>query len=185
MSNSRLIQRSVEECQHSFKILIDVFIHAEQGILQPQLIPMKKIRNYIMKQKLPSGTDYPNFPFPEILKIISPSIYSYKKYLVYVLEIPLIFPTEYHLYKLIPFPVVVNKEEATYGYINLNKELISSDSLQRHYGKRNINELMKCFQPRQMVYLCKAEIPISTYVPEMDCEATLLQPSTVEVPKIC
>jgi hypothetical protein len=143
----RMIQRSVDECQHSFEMLIDVFIHAEQGILQPQLIPMKKIRKYIMKQKLPSGMDYPNFPFPETLKIITPSIYSYKKYLVYVLEIPLIFLTEYHLYKLIPFPVVVNKKEATYGYINLNKELIFSDSLS-HYGKMNTNRPSEVFSAK-------------------------------------
>jgi hypothetical protein len=73
----RLIQRGVEECQHTFEVLIFAFVHAGQGILQPQLMPTKKIRNYIKTQKLPSGTDYPNFPFPEMLKIRTPkkSIY--------------------------------------------------------------------------------------------------------------
>jgi methyl-accepting chemotaxis protein len=33
----RLVQRSIDECQHSFEIIIDAFIHAEQGTLQPQL----------------------------------------------------------------------------------------------------------------------------------------------------
>jgi hypothetical protein len=31
------------ESQHSFEILIDAFIHAEQGTLQPQLITAEKI----------------------------------------------------------------------------------------------------------------------------------------------
>jgi hypothetical protein len=119
-----------------------------------------------------------------MIKIITPIIYSYKKYLVYVLEIPLILPIEYQLYKLTPFPVAINKE-SSYGYINIDKEIIFSETLQNHYGKMNVNELMKCFQPNQKVYLCKAEIPIKNYIPGMDCEATLLQPSTLEVPKIC
>jgi hypothetical protein len=34
-------------------------------------------------------------------------------------------------------------------------------------------------------YVCKEEIPIYTYVPEADCQATLLHPSTVKVSEIC
>jgi hypothetical protein len=33
--------------------------------------------------------------------------------------------------------------------------------------------------------MCKEEIPIYTYVPEADCEAILLHPSTVKVPENC
>jgi hypothetical protein len=80
----RFVQRGTDECQHSFEILIDAFVHAEQGTLQPQLITAEKIRNFIMTHKLPSGTDYPNFPFPELSKIIKPNIYSYKQFLVCV-----------------------------------------------------------------------------------------------------
>jgi hypothetical protein len=38
----RMIQRGIDESQHSFEILIDAFVHAEQGTLQPQLITAKK-----------------------------------------------------------------------------------------------------------------------------------------------
>jgi hypothetical protein len=62
----RMIQRGIDESQHSFEILIDAFIHAEQGTLQPQLITAEKIKNLLGKEKLPSGLDYPNFPFPEL-----------------------------------------------------------------------------------------------------------------------
>jgi hypothetical protein len=86
----RLIQRGVDESQHSFETLIDASVHAEQGTLQPRLITAEKIKNLLGNQKLPSGLDYPNFPFPELQKIITPNTYSYNKYLVCVLEIPLI-----------------------------------------------------------------------------------------------
>jgi hypothetical protein len=93
---------------------LTLFIHAEQGTLQPQLITTEKIKNLLGNQKLPNGLDYPNLPFPELQKIITPNTYSYKPYLVYILEIPLFSPTEYHLYKLLPFRVVVKPEESTY-----------------------------------------------------------------------
>jgi hypothetical protein len=35
------------------------------------------------------------------------------------------------------------------------------------------------------LHVCKEEIPIYTYVPEADCEATLLHPSTLKVPDSC
>jgi hypothetical protein len=64
----RLIQRGIDESQHSFEILIDAFVHAEQGPLQPQVITAEKIKQLLGSQKLPSGLDYSNFPFPELQK---------------------------------------------------------------------------------------------------------------------
>jgi hypothetical protein len=85
--------------------------------------------------------DYPNFPFPELQKIVTPHIYSYQQYLVYMLEIPLFSPTQYHLYKLLPFPVKLQQQGLTCSYIGFNKKFIFSDSLRQHYGKLTANEL--------------------------------------------
>jgi hypothetical protein len=65
LNEQLLIQRGIEESQHSFETLIEACVHAGQGMLQPQLITAEKIRNLVTTQKLPSGLDYPNFPFPE------------------------------------------------------------------------------------------------------------------------
>jgi hypothetical protein len=98
----RLIQRGTDESQHSLQILIDAFVHAEQGILQPQLITYEKIRSLLETQKVPLGLRYPNFPFHELQKLIYPHTYSHKQYLVYILEIPLFSTNLYHLYKILP-----------------------------------------------------------------------------------
>jgi hypothetical protein len=125
----RSVQRGIDESQHSFEILLEAFVHAEQGILQPQLMTAEKMKDLLATQKLPPGMDYPNLPFAELSKIVTPKMYSYKKYLVYILEIPLFSPTEYHLYKLLPFPVSVQKGKDTYGYINFNSLFLVT-----HYG---------------------------------------------------
>jgi hypothetical protein len=46
----RLVQRGIDECQHSFETLIETFVNAEQGVLQPQLITVQKIRNFVTTQ---------------------------------------------------------------------------------------------------------------------------------------
>jgi hypothetical protein len=147
------LKEEIESVNLLNETLIEAFVHAEQETLQPWLVTVEKIRNLAATQKLPTGLDYPNFPFPELSRIITPNIYSYKQYLVYIPEISLFSATEYHWYKVLPFPVKVNKKKATYGYINFNKEFIFSDSVKQHYGKMTINELTGCFQPNEM-YVC-------------------------------
>jgi hypothetical protein len=137
------------------------------------------------KQKLPSGLDYPNLPFHELQNLILPHTYSFKQFLIYVLEIPLISPTLYQLYKVLPLPIALSRKNSTYAYVNFNKELIFNDPLRQHYGKMSANELSECFHPNEFYYVCKEEIPIYTYVPDWDCEATLLQPSVTKVPSTC
>jgi hypothetical protein len=73
----RLVQRGMDECQHSFEILIDAFVHAEQGTMQSQLIIAEKIRNLVKNQSnqnLPNGADYPLLPFSGLSKIITPNV---------------------------------------------------------------------------------------------------------------
>jgi hypothetical protein len=78
----RLVQKGIDESEHSFEILLKAFVHAEQGILQPQLMTAEKMKNLVATQRLPPGLDFPNFPFAELSKIVTPKMYSYKKYLV-------------------------------------------------------------------------------------------------------
>ena len=60
--NIQQIQRGIEECQHTFEILVDAFLHAQDGVVQPQLITMAKIKDMMRKESLPDGLDFPSFP---------------------------------------------------------------------------------------------------------------------------
>ena len=133
----KIVERGLEESQHSFELLLDAFIHAEQGTPQPQLKTAEKIKNIVRSQPLTSGLDYPDFSFSELQRITIPHTYSYKQFLVYILEIPLLSPTQYHLYTNLPFTI---KREDMYAFINSNEEYIFSDALRQHYGKITTNE---------------------------------------------
>jgi uncharacterized UPF0160 family protein len=60
--NIRQTQRGISECQHAFEILVDAFLHAQDCIIQAQLITIAKIRDMMKEITLPDGLDLPSFP---------------------------------------------------------------------------------------------------------------------------
>jgi len=60
--NIRQIQRGINECQHTFEILVDVFLHAQDGIIQPQFTTIAKVNDMMKELSLPDGLDLPPFP---------------------------------------------------------------------------------------------------------------------------
>jgi hypothetical protein len=65
------------------------------------------------------------------------------------------------------------------------KEYIFVDSLKKQYGKISTNELTGCFQPNTLQRICKADIPVFSYIPNVDCEMTLIHPSSTKIPEPC
>lgn len=178
------VERGVEECQHTFDLLIDVYLHAQDGILQPQIITSQKIKEVLTQQVMPESTMFPPFPSAELISLIKPIIYTQGQYLVYVVKIPLILETRFILYKVIPFPVIMQSNVTT-KMLNVRKEYVFVDALNRQYGHTSQYELDNCLQPNKLNYVCAEIAPIVTYVPNVDCIATLLHPSTNELPSSC
>jgi hypothetical protein len=75
--NIQQIQRGLDECQHTLEILVDAFLHAQDGVIQPQLITITRIKDMMKSESLPDGLDFSSFPSPELSKIITP-IFSTK-----------------------------------------------------------------------------------------------------------
>jgi hypothetical protein len=69
--------------------LIDAFLHAQNGIMQPQLVTITKIKDMMKDELLPEGLEFPGFSSSELSRLITPIIYSQNSYLVYVIQIPL------------------------------------------------------------------------------------------------
>jgi len=47
-------------------------------------------------------------------------------------------------------------------------------------------ELHTCLMTNELSYVCKENIPTVTYVPNDDCESTLIHPPTISIPyKVC
>jgi hypothetical protein len=79
----------------------------------------------------------------------------------------------------------VDEQEYTYSYIAFNNEFVFGDPLRQRYGKMTTNDLTGCCQPNEFLYVCREHVTIYTYIPEMDCEATLLHTSKTKIPRNC
>jgi hypothetical protein len=187
----KIVLRGMEESQHSFELLLDAFVHAEQGSLQPQLLTLRTVRGIVSKQTLPQGLDFPNFPISELSRLIVPHAYVYQLYFIYVIEIPLLLPTQFQLYKIIPLPVSdpTQKESdpATRKYVFVvpQKELIFTDKMRGQFGKMNFEELRTCHMVNELTHVCQDKM-LSNYIPGEDCEASLLHPSSQLIPsEVC
>jgi hypothetical protein len=81
--NIQQIQRGLDECQHTFEILVDAFLHVQNGVVQPQLVTMTTIKDMIGEESLPEGLDFPSFPFLEVSHLITPIIFSQDTLCIY------------------------------------------------------------------------------------------------------
>jgi len=43
--NIQQVQRGLDECQNTFEILVDTFLHAQDGVIQPQLITVAEVKD--------------------------------------------------------------------------------------------------------------------------------------------
>jgi hypothetical protein len=98
------IRRGPNECQHTSEILVDAFLHAQDRVIQPQLITIDKVKDMMRKESLLDGLNFPSFSCLELSRLIIPIIFPQRTYFVYVFQASLLQPTMYQLYKLQPFP---------------------------------------------------------------------------------
>jgi len=50
------------------------------------------------------------------------------------------------------------------------------------YEKTSYPEIQTCLMPYELTFVCKEILPVFTCVPNEDCEATLIHPSTMFLP---
>jgi hypothetical protein len=77
----------------------------------------------------------------------------------------------------------MQQSEKLFIYIEAVKDFIFVDAMRIKYGKLTFVELQSCFMPNELTYVCKETLPLHTYIPNEDCESTLIHPSTVSIPK--
>jgi hypothetical protein len=68
-------------------------------------------------------------------------------------------------------------------YVESAKDFTIVDAMRQLYGKLKYPEVHACLTPNKITYVSKEILPILTYTPKEDCEATLIYPSTTSFPK--
>ncbi|KAJ4430607.1 hypothetical protein ANN_19195 [Periplaneta americana] len=76
------IQRGIEECQQAFHQLIDVYLHSQDDILQPQILIIARFTELLQQQKVPEVLVFPILSTLEILTQIKPVIYTQNQFIL-------------------------------------------------------------------------------------------------------
>ncbi|KAJ4430359.1 hypothetical protein ANN_22575 [Periplaneta americana] len=184
--HSLQIQRSMDDCERTFNIILDALVHAQDGILQPQVITPSQIRKLMRSEQLPVGLGYPvTSTSQELLQLIKPKIFIHEKYLIYVLHIPLTTSTRYQLFQVIPFPKRTNSTSDKYIYLEPSREFILSEPTRQAYAKLTEKNVEDCLHIDDTRMICKQDFPVINFQAGEDCEASLLHPSTAAIPTSC
>ncbi|XP_049835646.1 uncharacterized protein LOC126279107 [Schistocerca gregaria] len=111
----------------------------------------------------------------QLMKVIVLDVLVAGNILSYVLNIPLVDKSVFHMYKLWPLPVEVDRNTRLFTYIAPEKEFLLMDDAKRQYVKLS-NEQLVCKKIEPDHSICKETfVLLSTYDHEV-CEARMLQP---------
>ena len=184
------LDRAIEELQDQYSMLIDAVIHAQKGILQPQLISPRKILQ-IMKDNqahfpldqslpIPLSSEYA----PQLLQLIDLDVFVQGTYFVYVITLPLTSQLSYNMYHIHIFPSKINGTASKFIFVQPEKEIILVDKTKQYYTRLSLSELARCKVPTPALYVCNQHSPVQLMHSGTECEARLLQYIT-RIPPTC
>jgi hypothetical protein len=102
------LDRALGECRRDYEIIIEAVINAQKSVLQPHIITAMQITNQMkwnhadipshVTVPVPLGAAYRSF----VVRMIVMDVVFMRKYLVYVIRLPLTDRMKYSVYGVLP-----------------------------------------------------------------------------------
>jgi len=182
------VSRAMHALQRDLDILIDSVTHAHRGILQPQIVSPTTLMDSLIKcsPAFPKDTSLP-FPLSKdsshlLIRMCNLQVYIKNGILGYVILLPLVNRGTFDVYRLIPIPIALDRNQ--YLYIETGKSFLWIDKARQYYflSDRGWMDTCKLLNPRS--YVCHQSEPLLSSHLQENCIVRLLQPR-VSVPPIC
>lgn len=154
------------------------------AILTPKELYLELVNNY---RFIPNSKRLPTLLTPSnihtILNVSSISCYMNKNEVVFVLDIPLIHPTEFYLYHNLPCPVPHDIDDPTsYSTIIPSSKYVGISSDKTTYSK--IDDVQTCKVINSNTYLCDTSIMYSSAATPT-CETEIISNTLTSIPNTC
>jgi hypothetical protein len=104
--------------------------------------------------------------------------------LVYIVQVPLVMPSVFSVFKVIPFPMQVEGTKGNYTLIQPEKEFVVIDNIKGVFAKLEQNDLQQCKRIQVKELICKQEFPLFSSHMSTDYEIQMSQPTQL-VPQGC
>jgi len=182
------VSRAMNALQRDLDLLIDSVINAHKGVLQPQIVSPDALMGSLIKssQAFPKDTTLP-FPMSKdsthlLFRLCELQVYIKNDILGYVILLPLVNRGTFDVYKLIPIPIALDRNQ--YLYIETGKPFLWIDKARQYYFLSDGVWTDTCKLLNPMSYVCKQSDPLLSSHLHENCIVRLLQPRT-SVPTIC
>lgn len=178
------IDRAILEHEIDLNILIDGILFGKQGIIHPRIIsPQYLVENSRrIKERIPHA----EFPVPineedtdQLVKISDLHIAYLNNRLIYILQIPLLTPGKYKLYKAIPLPAKQDFSNNKYAIINPNTEYIALNEDADSYYEFQSDELNICIK-NNPTFICPSIFPLKRVRQTINCNIEVLINRNIE-----
>jgi hypothetical protein len=128
------VTSAMDAVQRNLDLLIDSVIHAQKGMLQPQVISPTTLMESLMRSapNFPKDTTLP-FPFSKdsthvLFRLCELQVYIKNGILGYVIQLPLVSRGTFDTYRLIPIPIALERNQ--FLYIETGKPYLWIDQAQ-------------------------------------------------------
>ncbi|XP_068082253.1 uncharacterized protein [Anabrus simplex] len=160
------LEDCMSQVKNQYEILLRAVINAQSGVIEPRIIsPSGLVRSFQSSQSnfpkdvfLPVALSMANTD--KILKVSDISIFISRNVLSYVIQTSLVNNVMFIVYKLIPFPTVINKSKTDYMFIETCKEYLTIDSAKQMHQIMNENEIRECKVLPEELRICKQVHPL-------------------------
>jgi len=182
------IDRAILEHEIDLNILIDGILFGKQGIVHPRMIsPQYLVENSRrIKERIPNA----EFPVPineedtdQLIKISDLHIAYLNNRLIYILQVPLLMPGKYKLYKSIPLPARQDFGDNKYAVIKSDTEYVALNEDADSYYEFQSDELSTCIK-NEYTYICPSIFPLKRVRQTINCNIEILLNKNIE-PNYC
>ena len=174
--------------QRNLDLLIDSLMHAQKGVLQPQIISPVTLMETLIKSvsAFPKGTTLP-IPMSKdsvhlLVRLYELQVHVKNGILGYVVLLPLVNRGNFNVYRFIPIPVPLDRTK--FLYIDTGKSFLWGDQARQYYFMTEEGWKDSCKVLNTMQCVCKQNQPLLSSHLHGNCMVKLLQPRR-SVPTIC
>lgn len=184
------IRQAIEEVRDVYNIVIQVYLHGKNEIIQPQVLSPIRLMQIlkVSQDSFPRDLELPialSEAYAYVLfDIVSVDVCLVDHNLVYTVQVPLVMHSVFDVFRIIPFPIQVKGMEGKFTLIQPEKEFIVVDNTKGVYAKLEQKDLQLCKKINSKDLICKQDFPLFSSHSTTDCEALMLQPIRL-IPQSC
>ena len=174
------VNHAMRTVQRNLDLLIDSVIHAQKGVLQPQIASPVTLMEDLIKSvpAFPKDTFLP-IPLSKdwahlFVRFYELQVYINNGILGFVILLPLVNQGNFKIYKLIPIPVPL--DQTKFLYVDTGKSFLWIDQARQYYLLTDKGWKDSCKGLNNMQFVCKQIQPLLSSHLQENCMVKLLQP---------